>query len=100
MVTPVALKVMLPHSEHGREGDYQKNIMLVVTADRQYFIDDRKVEFMEIEPALASMVKNKKEECGDRVCRLAAGRHVAEPTAGRRSDRYSEQASVEDVAVC
>ena len=55
MVTPVALKVMLPHVIT------KKNIMLAVTADRQYFIDDRKVEFKEIEPALASMVKNKKE---------------------------------------
>ena len=77
MVTPVALKVMLPHSSTAEKVITKKNIMLAVTADRQYFIG----------------------ECGDRVRRLAAGRHVAEPTAGRRSDRYSEPASVEDVAV-
>ena len=61
MVTPVALKVMLPHSSTAENVITKKNIMLAVTADRQYFIDDRKVEFKEIEPALASMVKNKKE---------------------------------------
>ena len=61
MVTPVALKVMLPHSSTAEKVITKKNIMLAVTADRQYFIDDRKVEFKEIEPALASMVKNKKE---------------------------------------
>ena len=60
MVTPVALKVMLPHSSTAEKVITKKNIMLAVTADRQYFIDDRKVEFKEIE-ALASMVKNKKE---------------------------------------
>ena len=60
MVTPVALKVMLPHSSTAEKVITKKNIMLAVTADRQYFIDDRKVEFKEIEPALASMV-NKKE---------------------------------------
>ena len=59
MVTPVALKVMLPHSSTAEKVITKKNIMLAVTADRQYF--DRKVEFKEIEPALASMVKNKKE---------------------------------------
>ena len=58
MVTPVALKVMLPHSSTAEKVITKKNI---ITADRQYFIDDRKVEFKEIEPALASMVKNKKE---------------------------------------
>ena len=61
MVTPVALKVMLPHSSTAEKVITKKNIMLAVTADRQYFIDDRKVEFKEIEPALASMVKDKKE---------------------------------------
>lgn len=55
MVTPVALKVMLPHSSTAEKVITKKNIMLAVTADRQYFIDDRKVEFKEIEPALASM---------------------------------------------
>ena len=52
MVTPMALKVLLPHSSTA------ENIMLVVTGDRQYYIDDQKVGFGEIESRLSAILKN------------------------------------------
>ena len=45
MVTPMALKVLLPHSSTAEQVAVKKNIMLVVTGDRQYYIDDQKVGF-------------------------------------------------------
>ena len=38
--------------------DFKKNIMLVVTGDRQYYIDDQKVGFGEIESRLSAILKN------------------------------------------
>ena len=55
MVTPMALKVLLPHSSTVA---VKKNIMLVVTGDRQYYIDDQKVGFGEIESRLSAILKN------------------------------------------
>ena len=58
MVTPVALKVMLPHSSTAELVAVKKNIMVVVTGDRQYYIDDQKVGFGEIESRLSAILKN------------------------------------------
>ena len=58
MVTPMALKVLLPHSSTAERVAVKKNIMLVVTGDRQYYIDDQKVGFGEIESRLSAILKN------------------------------------------
>lgn len=58
MVTPMALKVLLPHSSTAEQVAVKKNIMLVVTGDRQYYIDDQKVGFGEIEFRLSAILKN------------------------------------------
>ena len=58
MVTPMALKVLLPHSSTAEQVAVKKNIMLVVTGDRQYYIDDQKVRFGEIESRLSAIIKN------------------------------------------
>ena len=58
MVTPMALKVLLPHSSTAEQVAVKKNIMLVVTGDRQYYIDDQKVGFGEIESRLSAILKN------------------------------------------
>jgi len=57
MVTPMALKVLLPHSSTAEQVAVKKNIMLVVTGDRHY-IDDQKVGFGEIESRLSAILKN------------------------------------------
>ena len=58
MVTPMALKVLLPHSSTAEQVAVKKNIMLVVTGDRQHYIDDQKVGFGEIESRLSAILKN------------------------------------------
>ena len=58
MVTPMALKVLLPHSSTAEQVAVKKNIMLVVTGDRQYYIDDQKVGFGENESRLSAILKN------------------------------------------
>ena len=58
MVTPMALKVLLPHSSTAEQVAVKKNIMLVVTGDRKYYIDDQKVGFGEIESRLSAILKN------------------------------------------
>ena len=58
MVTPMALKVLLPHSSTAEQVAVKKNIMLVVTGDRHYYIDDQKVGFGEIESRLSAILKN------------------------------------------
>ena len=58
MVTPMALKVLLPHSSTAEQVAVKKNIMLVVTGDRQYYTDDQKVGFGEIESRLSAILKN------------------------------------------
>ena len=47
MVTPMALKVLLPHSSTAEQ-----------VAVRQYYIDDQKVGFGEIESRLSAILKN------------------------------------------
>lgn len=61
MVTPVALKVMLPHSSTAEKVITKKNITLAIDADRRYFLEDRPLQFDEIEPRLAAILKNNKE---------------------------------------
>ena len=58
MVTPMALKVLLPHSSTAEQVAVKKNIMLVVTGDRQYYIDDQNAGFGEIESRLSAILKN------------------------------------------
>ena len=58
IISTMALKVLLPHSSTAEQVAVKKNIMLVVTGDRQYYIDDQKVGFGEIESRLSAILKN------------------------------------------
>lgn len=53
MVTPMAIKVMLPKSSTSQQISSKKSIGMVVTADRRYFINDLEVPFSEVESTLA-----------------------------------------------
>ncbi|MDR1809896.1 MAG: biopolymer transporter ExbD [Prevotella sp.] len=55
MVTPAAIKVLLPKSSTSEKVVTKKNISVVITPDLQYLVDDKPVSFNEIEPALAAI---------------------------------------------
>lgn len=61
MVTPAAIRVLLPKASSSEQVMTKKNINLVITADLHYYIDDKEIAKEEIEPALAAMLANKAE---------------------------------------
>ena len=61
MVTPAAIRVLLPNSSTAEQVVTRKNINLVITSDLRYFIDDKELLKEEIEPALAAILAQKGE---------------------------------------
>ncbi|MFT4071017.1 MAG: biopolymer transporter ExbD [Dysgonamonadaceae bacterium] len=61
LVTPAAIKVALPNSKTSTEVVTKKSVQLAITADHRYFLNDKEVVFEEIEPALRSLVAQKKQ---------------------------------------
>ncbi|NDW19161.1 biopolymer transporter ExbD [Dysgonomonas sp. 216] len=61
MVTPAAIRVVLPKSATSENVLIKKSIIVYITADRQYAIDDQAVTFDEIEPLLAAKLASKAE---------------------------------------
>lgn len=61
MVTPAAIRVLLPQASSSEQVMTKKNINLVITADLHYYIDDKEIPKKDIEPILAAMVANKAE---------------------------------------
>ena len=62
LITPMAIRVMLPQSSTSKQVATRKNINLVVTRDLKYYIDDREITFDGIEPALVSISSSLSEE--------------------------------------
>ena len=63
MVTPAAIRVLLPNASASEQIATKKNIHLIVTRDLEYFINDRAITKEEIEPALiAEITEAKKTE--------------------------------------
>lgn len=63
MVTPAAIRVLLPNASASEQIATKKNIHLIVTRDLEYFINDRAITKEEIEPALiAEIAEAKKTE--------------------------------------
>lgn len=65
MVTPAAIRVLLPNASASEQIATKKNINLVITRDLQYFVNDKLILKEEIEPILfdlASKAKNNNEE--------------------------------------
>jgi biopolymer transport protein ExbD len=58
MVTPAAIKVLLPKSSTSENVVTKKNISVVITSDLHYFVENQSVGFDEIEPALAAIAAN------------------------------------------
>ena len=61
MVSPAVIKVMLPNSTTAEQVVTKKNIEIVITADLRYYINDKEITKDQIEPALASILAQKKE---------------------------------------
>ncbi|MDR0510104.1 MAG: biopolymer transporter ExbD [Rikenellaceae bacterium] len=62
MVTPMAIRVMLPKSSTSKQVATKKNINLAITSDRRYFLDDSQVSFDDIEPAIAAQAAGLDDE--------------------------------------
>jgi len=62
MVTPAAIRVLLPKSTSSENVVTKKNVNLVITPELNYFVDDKPVSFEEIEPALATIIASRPDE--------------------------------------
>lgn len=64
MVTPAAIKVLLPNSSTAEKVATKKNVNLVVTSNLEYFVNDKKVSFDSLKGELEDAV-GKREEGDD-----------------------------------
>lgn len=61
MVTPAAIRVLLPNATTAENVVTKKNINLIITQDLRYYIDDKELAKEEIEPMLADILAEKSE---------------------------------------
>lgn len=61
MVTPAAIRVLLPNASTSEQVVTKKNINLVITSDLHYFINDKPVAKEDIESALSAILAAKQE---------------------------------------
>lgn len=65
MVTPAAIRVLLPNASTSEKVVTKKNINVIITSDRRYYVNDKELMREEIEPMLAALLvesKDKNEE--------------------------------------
>lgn len=58
MVTPAAIRVLLPNATASEKVVTKKNISLVITADKKYFLNDKPIKKDEIKEVLEHMAKS------------------------------------------
>lgn len=73
MVTPAAIRVLLPNSSTAEKVATKKNINLIVTSDLTYYVNDKQVPFEALESEL-SMVIGERHEGDDINVLLQADR--------------------------
>ncbi|SHF64958.1 ExbD/TolR family protein [Dysgonomonas macrotermitis] len=61
MVTPAAIRVLLPNSSTAEKVATKKNITLIITSDLQYYVNDSPVTFEGLEPALIAAIGERQE---------------------------------------
>lgn len=61
MVTPAAIRVLLPNASTSEQVVTKKNINLIITRDLRYYINDKEVSKDGIEPALQAILEKKAE---------------------------------------
>lgn len=65
MVTPAAIRVLLPNSSTAEKVATKKNITLIITSDLKYYVNDQEVTFDAVEGALVNAIGERHE--GDDV---------------------------------
>lgn len=65
MVTPAAIRVLLPNSKTAEKVATKKNISLAVTAELRYYVQDKEVSFDNLEAELTKVIGERQE--GDEV---------------------------------
>lgn len=61
MVTPAAIRVLLPNAATSEKVVTKKNINLIITQDLRYYVNDKEVSKIDIEPTLAAILEKKAE---------------------------------------
>jgi biopolymer transport protein ExbD len=62
MVTPAAIRVLLPNAATSEKVVTKKNINLIITKDLRYYINDKELAKEELEPALAAVLTKEKAD--------------------------------------
>jgi biopolymer transport protein ExbD len=62
MVTPAAIRVLLPNAATSEQVVTKKNINLIITQDLRYYVNDKEVLREKIEPALMAAITKEKEK--------------------------------------
>lgn len=62
MVTPAAIRVLLPNASTSEQVVTKENINLVITGGLQYFINDKEITKEEIEGALIAQMEQMKQK--------------------------------------
>lgn len=56
MVTPAAIRVLLPNSSTAEKVTTKKNITLIITSDLKYYVNDKQVTFDTLEQELVNSI--------------------------------------------
>ncbi len=62
MVTPAAIRVLLPNAATSEQVVTKKNINLIITKDLRYYVNDREIQKDEVEPVLAGVLADEKKK--------------------------------------
>lgn len=62
MVTPAAIRVLLPNAATSEKVVTKKNINLIITRDLRYYVNDREIQKEEIETMLANVLAEEKKK--------------------------------------
>ena len=77
MVTPAAIRVLLPSATSSEKLATKKNLILTITADKKYFIADREVEFEYLSDALSGESQFAQEHNEDLNVLLQADKNLS-----------------------
>lgn len=62
MVTPAAIRVLLPNAATSEKVVTKKNINVIITKDLRYYIDDKELQKSELESTLGSVLAKEKTD--------------------------------------
>ena len=62
MVTPAAIRVLLPNAATSEKVVTKKNINVIITTDLRYYIDDKELQKSELESALGTVLAKEKAD--------------------------------------